>query len=190
MNFPDIHRVVTGHDAKGRAIVAIDGRLPSVRELQALPGMVFHEVWETDETPARVDNGDDPTVGPVLHQAPKNGTRIRFVDFPPDAEHQLQAEQMTALFAEVNGSANLTADGRSPHPMMHRSESVDYGVVIEGEVTLILDASEVSLRSGSVVVQRGTNHAWSNRSAKPCRMLFIQIDGRYDAALASLLAPR
>ncbi len=65
---------------------------------------------------------------------------------------------------------------------MHRTESVDYGVVIEGELTLVLDDSEVLLKPGSVVVQRGTNHAWANRSGQPCRMLFVLVDGQYEPA--------
>jgi uncharacterized cupin superfamily protein len=71
---------------------------------------------------------------------------------------------------------------------MHRTESIDYGIVIEGEMTLVLDEAEVPLRRGSVVVQRGTNHAWANRSGKPCRMLFVLVDGRFDASLAAALA--
>ncbi len=70
---------------------------------------------------------------------------------------------------------------------MHRTESVDYGVVIEGECTLVLDEGEVALRPGSVVVQRGTNHAWANRSGRPCRMLFVLVDGRYDSGIAAAL---
>ena len=73
----------------------------------------------------------------------------------------------------------------SPHPLMHRTESVDYGVVIEGTLTLVLDEGEVPLRPGSVVVQRGTNHAWANRSGAPCRMLFVLVDGRFDASVAA-----
>ncbi|QGZ39383.1 Cupin domain-containing protein [Pseudoduganella flava] len=191
MSFPAIHRVVTGHDADGKAIVASDGPLPTVFELQALPGMFFHEVWETAGTPAPVDNGADPTTGPTMHGPPKHGTRIRFVDFPPDEAYLADAEQrMKAAFGEVNNSAALTTKDDSPHPMMHRTEAVDYGIVIAGELTLVLDDSDVPLRPGSVVIQRGTNHAWANRSGKPCRMLFIQVDGQYDPAIAAALAAR
>ena len=73
---------------------------------------------------------------------------------------------------------------------MHRTESVDYGIVIEGEMTLVLDDSEVLLTPGSVVIQRGTNHAWANRSGKVCRMLFVLVDGQYDPAIAAALARR
>ena len=72
------------------------------------------------------------------------------------------------------------------HPMMHRTETIDYAVVLDGEITLLLDDVDVQLKTGDVVIQRGTNHAWSNRSGKPCRMLYILIDGRFDPDLAAL----
>jgi len=191
MTLSPIHRVVTGHDTDGKSIIASNGPLPTIVELSALPGMIFHEVWETHSTPAVVDSGADPTGGPLMHQAPKYGTRIRFVDLPPDASYLDQAEsRMQALFEEVHDEQGLTTKADSPHPMMHRSEALDYGIVIEGELTLVLDDSEVPLRPGSVVVQRGTNHAWANRSDKPCRMLFVQIDGQYEPALVAAHARR
>jgi len=191
MSLPPIHRVVTAHDADGKAVIASNGPLPNVVELQALPGMIFHEVWETQGTPAPVDNRADPTTGPMMHGAPKNGTRIRFVDLPPDTNYLADAAtRMKALFEEVNNVEGLTTKSNSPHPMMHRTESIDYGVVIDGELTLVLDDSEVQLKPGSVVVQRGTNHAWANRSDKPCRMLFIQLDGEYDPSIAAALSHR
>lgn len=191
MSFPPIHRVVTGHDAEGRAVISSNGPLPTIVELQAIPGMIFHEVWETRGTPAPVDNCADPTLGPLMHQPPRQGTRIRFVDMPPDENYLDQAaSRMKALFEEVNDTDGLTVKDDSPHPMMHRSEAIDYGVVIEGEITVMLDDAEVLLKPGSVVVQRGTNHAWANRSGKPCRMLFIQIDGQYDPSIAAALARR
>jgi mannose-6-phosphate isomerase-like protein (cupin superfamily) len=191
MTSTPIHRVVTGHDADGKAIVVLNGALANIVELQAIPGMVFHEVWETPDTPAPVDNGNDPTTGPMMHGPPKNGTRIRFVDLPPDTNYLADAEtRMKVLFEEVNNVAGLTTRSDSPHPMMHRTEAIDYGIVIEGEITLVLDDSEVQLKPGSVVIQRGTNHAWANRSGKSCRMLFIQIDGRYETSIAAALARR
>jgi len=191
MSFPPIHRVVTGHDADGKAIVAIDGPPSTIRELSAIPGMIFHEVWEIRDSPAPVDNGPDPTTGPLSHQAPKRGNIMRFVDFPPDSSYLAQAEaRMKDLFKEVNDVNALTVKPDSPHPMMHRSEAVDYGIVIEGEMTLVLDDSEVLLKPGSVVVQRGTNHAWANRTEKMCRMLYIQINGQYEPSIAAALARR
>ena len=192
MSFPPIHRVVTGHDAAGKAIVASNGPLPTVVEIAASPGTVFHEVWSTAANPTPVDNGADPTLGPLMLPPPKQGTRMRFVDIPPDtAEFLAQgAGQMKDAFAQIGDEKASTVKAHSPHPLMHRTESIDYGVVIEGEMTLVLDDSEVLLKAGSVVVQRGTNHAWANRSGRPCRMLFVLLDGAYEPAIAQALAAR
>lgn len=192
MSFPPIHRVVTGHDAEGKAIIASNGPLPTVVDIAAIPGTVFHEVWSTAATPAPVDNGADPTLGALMLPPPGQGTRMRFVDIPPDtAEFLAQgAGQMKDAFAQIGDEKASTVKAHSPHPLMHRTESVDYGVVIEGEMTLVLDDSEVQLLPGSVVVQRGTNHAWANRSGRPCRMLFVLIDGAYEPSIAAALAAR
>ncbi len=190
MFFPPIHRVVTGHDAHGKAIIASSGPLPSVVEIAAIPGTVFHEVWETRATPAPIDNGADPSAGPLSLPPPPSGTRMRFVDVPPDTQDFLAhgATKMKEAFSQVGDVGASTVQAHSPHPLMHRTESIDYGIVIEGEMTLVLDDSEVLLQPGSVVVQRGTNHAWANRSGKPCRMLFILIDGAYAPDIAAALA--
>ncbi|ALK33560.1 cupin domain-containing protein [Burkholderia plantarii] len=189
MSFSSIRRVVTGHDIDGRAVVASDGPLPSVVEIAAIPGTVFHEVWSTSSIPAVVDNGPDPTIGALMLAPPKHGTRMRFVDIPPDTPEFLAhgATKMYDAFSQIGDVKASTVEPGSPHPLMHRTESIDYGVVIEGEMTLILDAAEVALVPGSVVIQRGTNHAWANRSGRPCRMLFVLVDGAYDPAIAAVL---
>lgn len=192
MSFPPIHRVVTGHDAAGKAIVSSDGALPTVVEIDAIPGTIFHEVWSTAASPAPVGNGPDPSIGPIVLPPPKCGTRIRFVDMPPDTADYLQhgAGRMQEAFAQIGDAKASTVKKDSPHPLMHRTESIDYGIVIEGEMTLVLDDAEVALKPGSVVIQRGTNHAWANRSGKPCRMLFILVDGQYEPALRTALDTR
>ncbi|MCG2592424.1 cupin domain-containing protein [Ramlibacter sp. XY19] len=192
MSLPAIHRVVTGHDADGAAVVSSQGPLPTVVEVKAIPGTIFHEVWSTSATPAPVDNGADPTLGPLKLPPPEHGTRIRFVDIPPDTAelHARGADSLRAGFSEIGDAGASTAHAGAPHPLMHRTETVDYGVVIEGELTLVLDRGEVQCKPGTVVVQRGTNHAWANRSGKPCRMLFVLVDGRNDPAIAAALARR
>lgn len=180
-SLPPITRVVTGHDAEGRAVVAEIGPPPHVAEIAAIPGTVFHEIWATAGAPAPVDNGPDPTLGPLSLPPPRHGTRIRIVDIPPDTEDFLRhgAARMKDAFAQIGDPAASTVAADSPHPLMHRTESVDYGVVLEGECTLVLERGEVVLRPGHVVVQRGTNHAWANRSGAVCRMLFVLVDGRF-----------
>ena len=165
--------------------------MPTVAEIKAIPGTVFHEVWSTSQTPVAVDNGADPSLAPLMLPPPQNGTRIRYVDIPPDTPELLArgASPMKAAFSQIGDVAASTVKADSPHPLMHRTETVDYGIVIEGELTLVLDDSEVELKVGSVVIQRGTNHAWANRSGKPCRMLFILVDGAYEPSIAKTLTP-
>jgi mannose-6-phosphate isomerase-like protein (cupin superfamily) len=192
MSFPAIQRIVTGHDVDGRGVIVSQGPLSTVVEIAAIPGTVFHEVWSTSGNPAPIDNGPDPTVGALMLPPPKQGTRFRFVDIPPDTSEFLTrgATRMHEAFAQAGDAHASTVRADSPHPLMHRTESIDYGVVIDGEMTLVLDDSEVALAPGSVVIQRGTNHAWANRSGQPCRMLFVLIDGVYDPAVAEALQAR
>ena len=145
MSFPPIHRVVTGHDSEGKAIVSSNGPLPTVTEIAAIPGTVFHEVWSTVATPAPLDNGADPTTGGLMLPPPPHGSRMRFVDIPPDTAEFLAhgATRMKDAFSQIGDEKASTVKAASPHPLMHRTESVDYGIVIEGEMTLVLDDSEV-----------------------------------------------
>ncbi|MGV1045929.1 cupin domain-containing protein [Limnohabitans sp.] len=184
-SLPVIQRIVTGHDARGKAVVTTHGPLPTVVELLSVPGTVFHEIWSTSGAPCLVSNGEDPTRGPLTLPPPHAGTRIRFVDIPPETSNHLApgTEKLRQAFAEIGDAAASTAKTDSPHPLMHRTETLDYGVVIDGEVVLVLDDSEVLLQAGSVVIQRGTNHAWANRSNRTCRMLFVLVDGVYDSAI-------
>jgi hypothetical protein len=175
---PPVRRVVTGHDPGGRAVIASDAAPPIVVELAAVPGTVFHELWATESVPAPVDNGPDPTMGELRLAPPRGGTRIRIVDIPPDTvQNAVTAEDAAAAFAEIGGSDAHEADVEGPHALMHRTETVDYGIVLAGEVWLVVDEGETRLLPGDVVVQRGTNHAWSNRTDETARMAFVLVDG-------------
>lgn len=192
MSFKPIRRIVTGHDAEGKAVIVEAGPLHKVVPIEKIPGTIFHEIWSTEGAPAEVNNDPDPTLGPLLLPPPKAGSRIRVVDIPPDTEEYLAqgAARMKDAFTQIGDAGASTVKQSSPHPLMHRTESVDYGIVLEGEMTLVLDDSEVALEQGDVVIQRGTNHAWANRSGKMCRMLFILIDGQYDPAIREALTKR
>ena len=179
-------RVVTGHDDHGQAIIQSDAPPERVRTLWG-GGPTFYEVWNTRETPARIDrnSGEPPEEGIVL-LPPRNGTRIRVLDIPPEtaAMQQVDAVQARALFAEIGAvDASTNTSGGARHPHMHRTETVDYGIVLEGEITLLVDIGEATVRAGDIVVQRGTNHGWSNRSGKNCRIAFILIDGAFSQSL-------
>jgi mannose-6-phosphate isomerase-like protein (cupin superfamily) len=175
-----VRRVVTGHDATGKAVVALDGAAPAVFDDLGQPGLMFTEVWSTTGTPASVDSAPDPTLRPLQLAPPNQGSLIRVVDLPPEASGEaVPTPEMAHRIFDALGRAHATGEPGALHPMMHRTETIDYGIVLSGEVTLVLDDSEVVLKAGDVVVQRGTNHAWSNRSGKPCRMVFVLIDGAY-----------
>ncbi len=184
---PGFKRVVTGHDAHGLAVVASSGPTPNNFPLKAVPGTVFYEVWNSKASPAVLDNGDDPTNQPLQLSPMPLGSVIRVVDIPPDSvQNQVSAEEAAAAFAEIGQAHAGTGQADSKHKLMHRTETLDYGVVTEGEVWLVLDGEDVHLKRGDIVVQRGTNHAWSNRTEQMARMVFILLDGQYAADLAAL----
>jgi mannose-6-phosphate isomerase-like protein (cupin superfamily) len=181
------HRIVTGHNAAGKAIIQEDGPPPRVQRVGGPRGPVFYEVWNTRETPARIDAASgEPREDGISLAPPKNGTRIRVLDIPPEDKSfkDITAEEARAHFAEVgaaDASSRHQADSR--HAFMHRTETIDYGIVLEGELTLIVDEGETVVRAGDIVIQRGTNHGWANRSDKNCRIAFILIDGVFDPEL-------
>lgn len=183
----EIRRVVTGHDANGKAIVVEDGLAPIVRTDANRPGYAMTQLWITDGSPAVIDNGADPTQRPITLSPPDNGTVVRIVDFPPASQELSRVDANTAAqaFAMYGEKQALTGKGSGSkrHPFMHRTQTIDYAVVLSGEIVMLLDDSEVALKQGDVLIQRGTNHAWTNRSEQPCRMLFALVDGQLDPDL-------
>jgi mannose-6-phosphate isomerase-like protein (cupin superfamily) len=187
MSLGAIRRIVTGHDAGGNAIIQEDGPPARVQRIGGALGPLFYEVWNTRETPARIDRSSaEPPEAGISLVPPKNGTRIRVLDIAPDdtSLKSVTPEQARAHFAEVGATeASSHAGAGSRHAFMHRTETVDYGIVLEGELTLIMDEGETVIRRGDIVIQRGTNHGWANRSGAPCRIVFVLIDGAYAEAL-------
>jgi quercetin dioxygenase-like cupin family protein len=178
MKLNPVRRVVTGHDGQGRAVVAMDGAPPNVFDFAPVPGTVFHEIWRTDASPARVDSGPDPTLGPVSLAPSAGGSLVRVVDFPPDSEAEaVSGDSVAEVFAAMGAAGAATGADGARHKLMHRTQTIDYGVMLSGELWMILDQDEVRLRPGDIVIQRGTNHAWSNRSREMARMLFVLLDG-------------
>ena len=185
-SLPEFKRVVTGHNAQGQAIVAISGPTPNVFPLLAVPSTVFHELWNSSTSPALLDNASDPSSKPLQLSPGPQGSVIRVVDIPPDSvQNQVSDENAAAVFAEIGESHAGTGQANARHKLMHRTETLDYGIVTEGEVWLVLDEEEVQLKRGDVVVQRGTNHAWSNRTDAMARMVFILLDGRFAPELGN-----
>ncbi|WP_203290703.1 cupin domain-containing protein [Maricaulis parjimensis] len=188
MDSKPVRRVVTGHDENGQAIIQEDGFVPRVQRIGGNIGPMFFEVWNTRETPVRIDRASgEPAEDGIVLAPPANGTRIRVLEIEPEGDklESLTPEERKAHFAEIGAEDAVVADGTSErHAFMHRTETVDYGIILEGELVLIMDEGETTVRAGDIVVQRGTNHGWANRSDKPCRVAFILIDGKFDADLA------
>ena len=180
----NVRRIVTGHDEQGRSIVQEDGPPARVVTLGGESGTTFHEIWNTRATPVPIDReSGEPAEPGIALLPPAGGTRIRILDIPPDdgSVAALPREAVRALFEAIG--AGHTLPENPPHPLMHRTETVDYGIVLEGEVVLILDERETIVRAGDVVVQRGTSHAWANRSSSNARIAFVLIDGKFEEGL-------
>ena len=180
-------RIVTGHDSEGRAIIQEDGPPPRVQQIGGAIGPMFYEVWNTRATPAPIDRASgEPHEDGIVLAPPKNGTRIRVLDIPPEGDNlkDLTPEEARAHCEEIGaGDASSLGKEGAKHAFMHRTETVDYGIVLDGELVLIMDEGETTVRQGDIVIQRGTNHGWANRSGKNCRIAFILIDGEFTGGL-------
>ena len=181
-------RVVTGHRSDGASIIQEDGPPARVQRVGNEHGPVFYEVWNTRETPARINAASgEPAEDGIILAPPARGTRIRVLDIPPEdgSLDNLTAEERVAHFAEIGASDAVAQSGASQrHAYMHRTETVDYGIVLDGQIVLIMDEGETTVRAGDIIVQRGTNHGWANRSDRMCRIAFVLIDGVFDQDLA------
>jgi quercetin dioxygenase-like cupin family protein len=159
MSLPPPRRIVTGHDGTGRSVVLSDGVTPTTHVFET--GAIFHEVWSTSDAPASIAATEpaEPTTGPLRVPPGPLGTIVHVIDMPPGSSAPL-----------------------------HRTKTIDYGIVLDGEIHLELDdGSKTRLTTGDVVVQRGTAHGWSNRSGNVTRMLFVMVDGELTDDLRSTL---
>lgn len=149
-------RIVTGIK-NGKSIIVEDQQVENT--VEHLPGLIISDIWNTQATPAPLDfETKIPNTG--FPQTPKNGTYFRYVVIPPDKDLGVEFKK------------------GEPHPMMHQTLTLDYIIILSGELHLIMDEGETLLKPGDIVIQRGTNHAWSNRSDEPCIQLAVLIDAK------------
>ncbi|MEG1591831.1 cupin domain-containing protein [Chryseobacterium sp.] len=147
-------RIVTGIE-NGRSTIIEDQPVENV--VEHLPGLIISDIWNTQKMPASLDiETQIPNTG--FPQTPKNGTYFRYVSIPPDKD----------LGVEFKAG--------EPHPMMHQTQTLDYIIILSGELYLIMEEGETLLKAGDIVIQRGTDHAWSNRSDEACIQLAVLID--------------
>ena len=179
-NEKPVRRIVcVDENEKSRAIS--DAPVRDVLTDPARPGYSAARVWVTDRTPARIEGVTDTAHMPQTIEPPPGGSVCRIVTFPPDQAWQgkVGAHEVQNFFAAMGSPGASTYARSAPHPYMQKTRTLDFCLVLEGEITLVLDTQEVHLKAGDTVVQRGTNHAWSNRSDAPCRVAFSLHDGKY-----------
>jgi len=168
----EMRRVVTGLDDRNHSVVLFDSAMPLK---PAAPGVTATNFWITDSYPPPLTK-NDPSGRQIGTAPPDNGTKFRVVEFAPldaAAEAKLPPEMI------MRGITNAPARGIPvKHPLMHRTRSLDYAVILSGEIDMMLDDTSVHLKSGDVIVQQATNHGWVNHSNQPCRILFVLMDSK------------
>jgi mannose-6-phosphate isomerase-like protein (cupin superfamily) len=168
----DMRRVVTGLDERNHSVVIFDNQMPLK---PVAPGIIATNFWITDGYPPSLSK-QDPSARPIGTAPPDNGSKFRVVEFAP-----LNAETEAKMPADLimKGITNAPAKGVPVrHPLMHRTRSLDYAVILSGEIDMMLDDTSVHLKQGDVIVQQATNHAWINRGTQPCRILFVLMDAK------------
>ena len=173
-----VRRIVTVDKEDGTSTAIQDGPSPDVRTDAARPGFASTRIWVTEGTPVRLKGVRESLDAPHTLEPPPQGSVCRIVRFPPDEGfiRKVSARDVEIYFAAMGSPGASTYHAKVPHPYMQKTRTLDFCLVLEGEITLVLDAEEVHLTAGDTIVQRGTNHAWSNRSNRPCVMAFSSHD--------------
>ncbi len=175
MDHAPIRRVVTGDTSSGRSRIEEDRVLDGM-SVPERPGYRSTNIWVSGEMPVSV-SAADRTAAHKGVLPPGNGSVLRIIDYPPEpTDPEERRRQLAASFAKLFPDAEHRIDDK--HPGMHKTLTVDYAIVMAGEIVAILDEEETVLRAGDVLIQRGTSHAWANRSGKPARICFVLIDGK------------
>jgi hypothetical protein len=166
---PPIRRIVTGNDAHGNSRIVEDAPAAAIRTVTERPGYRAVNVWRTHADAVEKHQGILP---------PKGGTILRIIDFPPEPKDpEERRRRIAATFGGIfKDASHDKREGK--HPGMHTTDTVDYAIVLEGEIWAVMDEGETLMRAGDVLIQRGTNHAWANRSNATARIAFVLIDGK------------
>lgn len=172
-----VRRVVTGKDPSGKAVVAIDAVAANVH-VRSEMGVANTLLWVTDATPADLSDPADAGGRKIGIIPPPNGTVFRIIEFAPEKDVRADYQTRLALIRSIGLAPEGPSRDHPRDPGMHRTQTIDYAIVLSGEVELLLDDTDVHLKAGDVVIQRGTNHAWANRGDKPCQIAFVLIDAK------------
>ena len=171
-----MRRIVTGHNEKGKSIITLDG--PPARSIGEDVGGLF-ELWNTDGEDINSTDNLDRADQDIILSPPSGGTKFRYFQINPIPEGVPEnvMQDMAAEAFEKIGAAHHRID-TSKHPAMHKTETIDYIILLKGDVTLILDEEEIDLEPFDVVVQRGTNHAWVNNGTDPALLIAVLVDSK------------
>jgi mannose-6-phosphate isomerase-like protein (cupin superfamily) len=169
----EIHRVVTTLDASNRSTTLVDGQ---VTLNPSGSGNTSANLWLTNSSPAGFSFTEDAAKASGLNP-PDNGTVFRVVDIPPLKPGD-EAKMSRNLMMDLAGDHATVRGVAITNPLMHRTRTVDYAIVMSGEVDMMLDDKTVHLKAGDVVVQQATNHAWLNHGTEPCRIIFVLMDSK------------
>ena len=169
-----MRRIVTGHNALGKSIITNDG--PPARSIGEDVGGLF-EIWNTDGMPIETTDNVDRADSEIILSPPANGTKFRYFQINPTPEGVPWdvLQDLAAQAFDRIGAAHHRID-TSKHPAMHKTETIDYIILLKGDVSLLLDEEEVRLEPFDTVVQRGTNHAWVNHGEEPALLIAVLID--------------
>lgn len=175
-----VRRVVTATNDEGQSGFLFDEPCASVLD-QPGRGLTFYELWETDGPLANLTSKEDTAERPIRHHPPHGGSRFRIVEFQPDEQQQSHiADRDFAVLA----ATEILVDG-AEDASMHRNETVDYNIILQGEIFAVTDTEETLLKAGDVLIQRGTAHTWHNRSGKPCVFASIMISAEPNPQFAN-----
>jgi quercetin dioxygenase-like cupin family protein len=175
MEMRSTRRIVTGHDSRGKAVVLFDD--VATAKQRGDNGVTLF--WVTSEFPVDAAVSSDRAQTPIGVPPPKNGTVFRVVDFAPASPHAAPVDHNQILRAM---GIDPATQGYPRHANTHRTKTIDYAIVLDGEIDMLLDDSEIHVKAGDVLVQQATNHAWVNNATKPCRIAFILIDAKVPEA--------
>jgi len=173
-------RIVTGFGPTGKSCIVEDGPAPTFRHLENRPGGTLANLWVTGQAPSSIEAPDGSGGWQTLHPPP-GGSVIRVMDIPPEPQlDELDESARRAFVSSPFSDRNKVSSDTSRHPRMHTTDTIDYAVCLSGEIYAVMEEDETLMRAGDVLIQRGTNHAWANRSKDVCRMMFILIDAKHE----------
>jgi mannose-6-phosphate isomerase-like protein (cupin superfamily) len=172
-----VRRVVTGHNAQGKSVFAGDGAPPRVERFTGMEDFSITAVWATDHGMTSLPGCDDPTRAMTSFAPGPGGTRFLITVFPPAGQGLEPGMDPTVLSGEMVSKLPGLGDAMErDNPGMHTTDTVDYDIIMSGELWLELDdGKEVHLRAGDIVVQNGTRHAWRNKRTEPCVMYSVLV---------------